>query len=123
MNRNDVCILLKDSYTTDTMGQRIPTTEARQVYCEISSVTGTEWFSGSQNGLRPELRVTLFRYEYHGEETVNIGGCIDGQEVTGGTNYTVYRTYFRRPERTPSGLISGPETDELELYLEKRTGS
>ena len=123
MNRNDVCILLKDSYETDSMGQRIAKTTPRMVYCEISSVTGTEWFSGSQNGIRPELRVTLFRYEYQGEETVNIGGCVDGSEVTGGTNYNVYRTYWKRPELSVGGHITGPEFDELELYLEKRAGS
>jgi len=123
MNRNDVCILLKDSYSIDSMGQRIPTTEARMVYCEISSVTGTEWFAGAQNGIKPELKLILFRYEYHGEETVNIGGCIDDQNVIGGTNYTVYRTFFRRPELSYGGHIVGREYDELELYLEKRTGS
>lgn len=123
MNRNDVCYLLKDSYTTDSLGQRIATTTARMVYCEISSVTGTEWFSGSQNGIRPELRVTLFRYEYQGEETVNIGGCDDGSGIKGGTNYTVYRTYWKRPELSVGGHLTGPEFDELELYLEKRAGS
>lgn len=110
MDRSDVLILLKDSYTVDALGQRIPTVTARQIYCNISSVTGTEWFAGGQNGIRPEYRVIVFRYDYHGEETVNIGGCIDGQEVIGGTYYTVYRTYYR-------------DTDDLELYLERRAGS
>jgi len=110
MDRSDVMIVLKDTYSVDSLGQRIPTVSARQIYCNISSVTGTEWFSGGQNGIRPEFRVIVFRYDYHGEETVNIGGCLENGEVTGGSYYTVYRTYFR-------------DTDELELYLEKRTGS
>lgn len=109
MDRSDVIILLKDAYTTDSIGQRISTPSARQVYCNISSVTGTEWFSGGQNGIRPEYRVTMFRYDYDDEITVNIGGTI-GAGVTGGTYYTVYRTYIRTD-------------DEIELYLEKRTGS
>lgn len=123
MNRNDVCYLLKDSYTTDELGQRIASVKARPVYCEISSVTGTEWFSGSQNGIRPELRVTIFRYEYDNEETVNIGGCCNGCGIEGGRNYTVYRTYWKRPELSVGGHITGPEFDELELYLERRAGS
>jgi len=110
MDRSNVIILLKDTYTVDAIGQRIPTVHARQIYCNISSVTGSEWFSGGQNGIRPEYRVTVFAYDYCGEERVNIGGSIDGQEVVGGTDYTIYRTYKR-------------DTDELELYLEKRAGS
>lgn len=123
MNRNDVCYLLKDHYEVDELGQRVASVTARPVYCELSSVTGTEWFAGSQNGIRPELRVTIFRYEYEGEETVNIGGSYDGSEVSGGTNYTVYRTYWKRPELSVSGRVTGPENDELELYLERRAGS
>ena len=123
MNRNDVCLLIKDHYEIDELGQRIASVTARPVYCEISSVTGTEWFSGGQNGIRPELRVTIFRYEYQGEETVNIGGSCDGSGVSGGTTYTVYRTYFKRPELSVGGHVTGPELDELELYLERRAGS
>ena len=110
MDRSDVIILLKDFYEVDSLGQRIPKTKAHQVYCSITSVTGSEWYAGANNGIRPEYRIVMFRYDYHGEETVNIGGTINGCEVCGGTNYTVYRTYYR-------------DTDEMELYLEKRTGS
>lgn len=110
MDRSDVIYLLKDIYTVDSMGQRIPETTARAVFCNVSSVTGTEWFSGGQNGIRPEYRVTMFRWDYRGEETVNVGGDLQNGSLTGGTNYTVYRTYHR-------------DKDLLELYLEKRTGS
>jgi len=52
----------------------------------------------------------MFRHDYEGETTVNIGGTLEGETVKGGTEYTVYRTYNR-------------DLDELELYLERRTGS
>lgn len=110
MDRSDVMLLLKEHYEIDELGQRIPRTTARMVYCSITSVTGTEWAAAGQNGIKPEYRVIMFRHDYCGEETVNIGGCVDGCAVIGGTNYTVYRTYFR-------------DTDEMELYLEKRAGS
>lgn len=110
MDRSDVIILIHEQYETDAMGQRVPVQHSHEVFCNVSSVTGTEWFSGGQNGIRPEYRVTMFAPDYHGEEVVNIGGCIDNCEVSGGINYTVYRTYYRN-------------TDELELYLERRTGS
>lgn len=110
MDRSSEIFLFKTGYTIDEIGQRIPFVEARPVYCNITSVTGTEWFSGGQNGLRPEYRVTMFRYDYQGEKAANIGGCMDGCEVRGGIDYSIYRTYFRN-------------NDELELYLERRIGS
>ena len=110
MDRSDVIYLVKDTYTINSIGQRVPQKSARMVYCNISSVTGTEWFQGGQNGLKPEYRLTMFRHDYENEEVVNIGGDLIGDEVTGGTFYTVYRTYERK-------------NDELELYVEKRAGS
>lgn len=107
---DDVIILIKDCYTVDAMGQRVASTQAREVFCTVSSVTGTEWASGSQNGIRPEYRVVMFRFDYHDEKTVNMGGELTGWGVVGGTDYTVYRTYRR-------------DTDQIELYLEKRAGS
>lgn len=110
MDRSEVIYLVKETFATDAMGQRVPTLSARPVFCNVESVTRSEWYSGGQNGLRPEFRITMFKYDHHGEEIVNIGGTLEGDQVSGGTFYTVYRTY----------LLT---TDELELYVEKRTGS
>lgn len=110
MDRSNVIYLLKDTYTVDSMGQRIPETTARAVFCNVSSVTGTEWFSAGQNGIRPEYRITMFRFDYHGEEAVNIGGELVNGVIEGGKNYSVYRTYIR-------------DNDELELYVEKKAGT
>ena len=110
MDRSDVIYLIHDTYTTDSVGQFIGTKSARMVYCNISSVTGTEWFAGWQNGLKPEYRLVMFRHDYQGEEVVNIGGTLLGDDVTGGEFYSVYRTYERK-------------NDELELYVERRTGT
>lgn len=110
MDRSSTVFLIKDIYTQNAEGQFVPTTSIREVFVNITSVTGTEWFSGGQNGIRPEYRITMFRFDYEGEETVNIGGDFTGDSLEGGTYYTVYRTYERN-------------NDELELYVEKRTGS
>lgn len=110
MDRSDVIILVKDTYMIDPKGQRIPAKVPRTVFCDVSSVTGTEWFSGANNGMRPEYRITMFAYDYDGETEANYGGEIDNGIVLGGIDYTIYRTYKRA-------------TDELELYLERRTGS
>ena len=110
MDRSDVIYLIGETYTLDELNQHVPHKYARAVFVNISSVTGSEWFSGGQNGLRPEYRLTMFRHDYSGEEIANIGGELVGDEVKGGIFYTIYRTYERN-------------NDELELYVEKRTGS
>ena len=110
MDRSDIIYLIDETYTYDAIGQRVPERKARMVYCQISSVTGSEWFTGGQIGLRPEYRLIIFRHDYSGEEIANIGGELSCGTVEGGTDYTIYRTYERN-------------NDELELYVEKRTGS
>lgn len=110
MDRSSVINLLQETYEVDEIGQRVPVITPRTVFCNISSVTGTEWFSAGQNGIRPEYRITMFRYDYHGEEAVNIGGELVNGVVEGGKNYSVYRTYIR-------------DNDELELYVEKKAGT
>lgn len=123
MDRTDVIYLLHEKFETDELGQRVPKLCARPVYASVMSVTGSEWASGGQNGIRPELCVTMFRFDYQNEEIVNIGGCPDGDGITGGQNYTVYRTYFRPPRKMASGLRQTGSSDDIELYLERRTGS
>lgn len=110
MDKSSVIYLIKDFYTKDELGQHVPHTVARKVYCNIASVTGAEFFTAGQSGIQPQYRVTMFRFDYHHEETVNIGGSQVGGDVIGGMNYSVYRTYLRN-------------TDEIELYLEKKAGS
>ena len=110
MDRSEVIILVKDTLILDQMGQRIPAKVPREVFCNVSSVTGTEWFSGANQGMRPEYRVTMFEYDYDGETEANYGGEINDGILLGGIDYTIYRTFKRT-------------TDELELYLERRTGA
>ncbi len=86
------------SYTTDAIGQRIPTATIRKVWARVQSVTRSEWFQGGQNGLRPALVVYTPRVNYRGENAV----IIDEKR------YSVYRTYYN------------DGTDEIELYLEER---
>lgn len=72
----------------------------REVFARMASVNRSEFFSGGQAGLRPELRFTVFPDEYRGELI-----CVHE-----GVRYAVYRTY------------QVPGTDDLELYVQREVG-
>lgn len=99
MDRSNTCVLISKTYTLDALNQQIASLTTREVFCNIQSVTQSEWFNGGQQGLKPEYKVTMFAPDYEGEEIVSLNG----------TQYSVYRTYLRQDEN-------------IELYLEKRTG-
>jgi len=99
MDRSEVIYLISVSYETDNLGQRIPAETSTLRYCQLSSVSQSEWFEAGRNGLKAEYRAVLNAEEYGGEETAEINGV----------RYGVYRTY-----RTKS--------DTIELYLERKAG-
>lgn len=99
MDRSEVIYLIGISYTTDTLGQKIPVEKSTMRYCQLSSVSQSEWFEAGRNGLKAEYRAVLDAEEYAGEEIAEINGV----------RYGIYRTY-----RTKS--------DTIELYLERKAG-
>lgn len=100
MRGSNVAFLVTETYTRNVYGVMERTETERKVYCRITSVSGSEWFEGGRNGINPEYRVVMFRYDYEGENIMKIGDVY----------YTVYRTY--------QGT-----SDSIELYLEKRKGN
>ena len=72
----------------------------REVFCQVDSVTQSEFFEGGRNGLNPEYRFTMFFADYQGERTVEYNG----------RRYGIYRTYQ-------------PRTDIIELYAERKGGT
>lgn len=99
MDRSRVLILVSQKYEPDALGQQIATEIKRQVFCDVSSVSASEWFAAAQEGLKPEYRCTMFAPDYQGEEIVELDG----------KRYGVYRTYRGKNET-------------IELYLERKAG-
>lgn len=99
MNRSNECKLIAETFTQDAYGVKRSVETSTTVFCDITSVSASEWFEGGRNGLNPSKRVKMFLYDYDGEKVVEIEGV----------RYTVYRTYADR--------------DEIELYLENRKGN
>ena len=99
MDRSQTIKLIQSTKTQDARGVWQTTESAREVFCNVQSVTASEFFEGGRNGLNPEYRITLFFADYQGETEV----------VYKGIAYGVYRTYHAK-------------TDVLELYVERKGG-
>lgn len=100
MDRSDVITLIKETNVKNQYGVYEATTQSREIFCQVRSVTRTEFFEAGRNGINPEYQFTVFADDYEGEKTV----------VYRGKAYGVYRTYQSR-------------TDTLELYVERKGGT
>lgn len=100
MDRSHTLTLIAESYEQDALLVMRKTETRRTVYCDVRSVTQSEWFEGGRNGLNPEYRFTMFAPEYHGESICEFNGI----------RYTIYRTYLARNEM-------------IELYVQKEQGN
>lgn len=95
----DVITLITQTITTDKYGNEEATETERTVYCEVDSISQTEFYAAANTELNPEYRFTIFFGDYEGESLVKFNGA----------RYSVYRTY-----RTG---------DNLELYTERKIGA
>lgn len=96
---NNVAYLITKKYLEDEIGQDISEIIEQEIFCEILSISQSEFFEAAQSGLKPQYKIKLWEAEYGGQDEVRIGDDY----------FTVYRNY------TVNGMT--------ELYLEKRGGS
>lgn len=97
--RSDVIELVSATRTQDVNGEWQETTVSRQIFCQVSSVSASEFFEAAKIGLRPDYRFTVFAGDYNGETELTYNGVA----------YSIYRTYNNT-------------TDRLELYAETKAG-
>ena len=100
MDRSEVITLVLVTHEQNNYGVWETHETTRDVFCQVDSVSRSEFFDGGRNGLNPEYRFTLFFGDYNDETVV----------VYKGKSYSVYRTYHGR-------------TDEIELYVERKGGT
>lgn len=101
MDRTSVCYLVSHvGDEVDDIGQEITIEKKQKVFCDISSVSGTEKRDAGMNNVTAEYKVSVFAPEYSGETIVMLGD----------TKYGVYRTYWDK------------KYDTMELYLSKKAG-
>ena len=93
--------LVKQEYGMDEISQQVPAQETLvPVWATLRSVTRADWMDAGQIGLNPQMVAV----NYGGESAVQIGEGENAQR------YSIYRTYMP------------PDSDEIELYLEKKAG-
>lgn len=96
-----VAFLIQTTYKKDMIGQFIPDKETLiEVLVTVESVSRREWMDAGRNGLSPEYKMTTAAINYSGEKEVEYEGV----------RYAIYRTY------------NPPESDEIELYLQRKAG-
>ena len=100
MNRSAQITLLSTTKTQNEYGVWVENTVSRDVFCQVDSVTRSEFFEGGRNGLNPEFRMKMFFGDYNGEKLL----------VYNGQTYSIYRTFQGN-------------TDIVELYVERKGGS
>ena len=100
MDRSDVISLVNLEHVQDDNGVWTASEVETEVYCDVRSITQTEWFNAGRNGIEhPSFCFVLNRNEYAGQEVVKYNGQY----------YGVYRTYAAKNEN-------------LELYCEAKGG-
>lgn len=136
MDRSNVLTLIRQAYVKDAIGQPIATEVPRNVYCNLRSVSRSEWATAGQMGLKAELVAEMFAPDYRGEQIAEITTPLassessylldldgqqlldsdrqllreEGDEILGSTvRYGIYRTYIR-------------DDETIELYLERKAG-
>lgn len=98
---DDVLILLTPTQAKNEYGVDQENYTSRLIFCQVESVSRSEFFGAGRNGLNPEFKFTAFAGDYCGEPVCKFHG----------STYTIYRTY------------NVPGTDTIELYVERRGGT
>lgn len=93
-------ILVKETYTTDSLHQFIPLFSTTTVWADKQSITRSEWRAAGELGLQPQFTLKVQKINYHEEKIVEM----DGKQ------YSVYRTY------------DDENSDQVELYCEEKAG-
>ena len=98
---DDVIRLISQQKTKNKYGVDVTTNTAKEVFCQVHSITRQEFFDAGRNGLNPQFMFTIFHGDYDGECEVEYAG----------KTYAVYRAY------------TVPGNDYIELYVERKGGT
>lgn len=93
-------ILISNTDKTDDIGNQIIDEGKREIYCNVKSISRSEFYNASTAGLKPSLIFLIHSFEYNNEEKVEFNGCA----------YNVIKTYM-------------VNKDEIELTCEEMIGN
>lgn len=95
----DVLTLVAQTVSTDQYGNETYTEVKSHVFCEVDSITQSEFYQAANTELNPEYKFTIFFGDYDNQPLVEYNGV----------RYAIYRTYRAG--------------DNLELYAERKIGA
>lgn len=84
---DDIAYLIKETATgRDEYGNEIIERTPRMVYCQVQTVTQSEFYAAGTDGIKPELELTIsHRADYEGENLIKYNGAV----------YDIIRTYWK----------------------------
>lgn len=86
----------------DDFGNPVKETETTEIFCDLRSVTRSEFYSAAHNGLQPSLILWISHAaDYNDEKLVRVDGNL----------YSVIRSY------------RAPDSDAVELTLQAEIGN
>lgn len=101
MEKTSEITLVSVVHESDSLKQLVEReTGTQTVFCSVKNITRSEWAATAHRDLKPALCVTVWADEYAGEMVA----------IFEGKRYGVYRTYQ-------------PNSEEIELYLERKAGA
>lgn len=98
---DDVISLVSWRIVQDENGVEHRVKSAREVFCDVKSITRAEFYGGGRSGLNPQYMFLVFRGDYGGESIIAYHGL----------TYAVYRTFL--PD----------DSDYIELYVKREGGT
>lgn len=81
--RTDELILIKNTFENDSIGNQIEKNEESIVFCEVKSISRTEFYQAAQSGMKPGAAFIIYGFEYDNQEFVRHNGI----------KYKVIKTY------------------------------
>ncbi|MFR2777139.1 MAG: phage head closure protein [Intestinibacter bartlettii] len=81
--RIDEIELVKKAYKSDKIGNQIEVLEKTTVFCEVKSISRTEFYQAAQSGMKPGAAFIIYLFEYDNQDTV----------IYNDVEYKVIKTY------------------------------
>ncbi|MCP3025413.1 phage head closure protein [Halobacillus sp. A5] len=75
--------LIHVSYEEDEIGNQKKVEEKRTILCNVNSISKSEFYDASVQGIKPEIEFIINKFEYENESKVEFEGV----------KYSVIRTY------------------------------
>ena len=103
----DELVLIKETPVFDEVGNQVMQETLTTVFCEVKSVSRSEFYNASSVGLKPTLVFKVHLFEYENEELAFRAAAM----------LMIILPVCFRDRYNAVGCIGGMNTGELKLYL------